>query len=94
MENSSSDWAVFLCQKQNSDISRQNSDNYYSVRIIYCSMPLLKNDLEDLMMKLKKVMMGCVNAMAMMMVQTANSACIWSVHQSEFQQEAEKLKMS
>lgn len=29
------------CQKQNSDISRQNLDIYYSIRIIYCNIPLL-----------------------------------------------------
>lgn len=41
---------------------------------------------------LKKVALGCVNALAMMMVvQTANSACIWIVHQPEFPDEAKKL---
>ena len=48
------------------------------------------------MMKLKsivkKVMFSCVNAMAIMMVvQTANSACIWVVHQPEFPEEARKF---
>lgn len=42
---------------------------------------------------LKKIMLGCVNAMAMMMVvQTANSACVWVVHQSEFPEQANKFK--
>lgn len=42
---------------------------------------------------LKKLALGCVNALAMLMVvQTANSACIWVVHQPEFPKEAEKLK--
>lgn len=41
---------------------------------------------------LKKVALGCVNALAMMMVvQTANSACIWIVHQPEFPDEAKKF---
>lgn len=41
---------------------------------------------------LKKVILGCVNAMAMMLVvQTVNSACIWIVHQPEFPEEAKKL---
>ncbi len=44
---------------------------------------------------LKKVMLGCVNAMAMMMVvQTANSACVWIVHQPEFPEEAIKYVKS
>lgn len=35
-------WPPLLdCQKQNSDISRQNLDIYYSIRIIYCNIPLL-----------------------------------------------------
>lgn len=42
---------------------------------------------------LKKVALGCVNAIAMAMVaQTANSACIWVVHQPEFPKEAEQFK--
>lgn len=40
---------------------------------------------------LKKVVMGCVNAMAMMLVvQTVNSACVWIVHQPEVPREAKK----
>ena len=40
---------------------------------------------------LKKVMLGCVNAMAMMLVvQTANSACVWIVHQPEFPEVAKR----
>lgn len=38
MENSSSNWAIFCCQKQNSDISRQNLDNYYSCTFIFCTI--------------------------------------------------------
>ncbi len=42
---------------------------------------------------LKRVMSGCVNAMAMIMVtQTANSACVWIVHQPKFPKEADKFK--
>lgn len=38
---------------------------------------------------LKKAMYGCVNAAAVMLViQTANSACMWLVHQPEFPKEA------
>ena len=44
-------------------------------------------------MKLKKFLMGCANLMALMMVvQTANSACVWVIHQPEFPAEAEKFK--
>lgn len=40
---------------------------------------------------LKKVALGCVNALAMMMVvQTANSACVWMIHQPEFPEGAKK----
>ena len=42
---------------------------------------------------LKKVALGCVNALAMLMVvQTANSACVWVVHQPEFPLEASKYR--
>lgn len=42
---------------------------------------------------LKKVALGCANALAMLMVvQTANSACVWVVHQPEFPEEAKKLR--
>lgn len=42
---------------------------------------------------LKKVALGCVNVFAMMMVvQTANSACVWVVHQPEFPKEANRFK--
>ncbi len=48
-------------------------------------------------MKLKKILktgiMGLSNAMALFMVlQTANSACVWVIHQPEFPKEAEKFK--
>ena len=44
---------------------------------------------------LKKVMLGCVNAMAMMLVvQTANSACVWIVHQPEFPEVAKRYSFS
>ena len=44
---------------------------------------------------LKKVMLGCVNAMAMMLVvQTANSACVWIVHQPEFPEVAKRYSVS
>ena len=36
---------------------------------------------------------ACINALAMLLVvQTANSACIWVAHQPEFPKEADKLK--
>ena len=42
---------------------------------------------------LKKVMLGCINAMSMLMVvQTANSACVWIVHQPEFPEVAKKYR--
>lgn len=44
-------------------------------------------------MRLKKLfkngLMSCVNALAMLMViQSANSACMWIAHQPEFPEEA------
>lgn len=37
--------------------------------------------------------MGCINALALLMVvQTANSACVWVVYQPEFPEEAERYK--
>lgn len=42
---------------------------------------------------LKKKFICCINVLAMMMVvQTANSACVWIVHQPEFPSEANKFK--
>lgn len=42
---------------------------------------------------LKKVVMRGVNAMAVMMVmQTANSACVWIAHQPEFPDAAKKYR--
>ncbi len=42
---------------------------------------------------LKKAAILGVNAMAMaLVVQSANSACIWVLHQPEFPKEAEKFK--
>ncbi len=42
---------------------------------------------------LKKGIMGCTNALALLLVvQTANSACVWVIHQPEFPKEAEKFK--
>lgn len=42
---------------------------------------------------LKKGIMGCFNSLAVLMVmQTANSACVWVVHQPEFPEEANKFK--
>ncbi len=42
---------------------------------------------------LKRMILRCVNVLAMLMVvQTANSTCVWVVHQPEFPTEANKLK--
>ena len=42
---------------------------------------------------LKKVIYGCITAMAMMLVvKIANSACIWAVYQPEFSVEATRYK--
>lgn len=48
-------------------------------------------------MKIKKVLengvMKCLNILALLLVvQTANSACIWVAHQPEFPEAANKLK--
>ena len=53
---------------------------------------------EDKMMMLKKNfgkgIMALVNAVALLLVmQTANSACIWLAHQPEFPEEANRFKM-
>ena len=71
-------------------------DIYYSIRIIYCNIPLLiKLILGGFNHEAKKVMLGCVNAMAMMLVvQTANSACVWIVHQPEFPEVAKRYSVS
>lgn len=40
-----------------------------------------------------KCIVRCFNALAVLMVmQTANSACVWIIHQPEFPKEAEKFK--
>ena len=49
-------------------------------------------------MKVKKYfgkgMMKCLNVLALLLViQTANSACIWVAHQPEFPREANKFKV-
>ena len=49
------------------------------------------------MMKIKnfvvKNIVTCMNALALLLVvQNANSACVWLMHQPEFPQEAEKFK--
>lgn len=42
---------------------------------------------------LRKGMASCINALAMVMVvQSANSACVWVLHQPEFPKEAEKYR--
>lgn len=42
---------------------------------------------------LEKVVLRCFNAMAIMLVvQTANSACVWIVHQPEFPEVAKKYR--
>ena len=41
---------------------------------------------------LSKGIVGCFNALAMgLVIQTANSACIWLIHQPEFPEEAKKF---
>ena len=41
---------------------------------------------------LSKVIVGCFNALAMsLVIQTANSACIWLIHQPEFPEEAKRF---
>ena len=41
----------------------------------------------------KKGFIGCINALALMLViQTANSACVWVVHQPAFPEEAKKFQ--
>ena len=43
--------------------------------------------------KVEKGMMKCLNVLALLLVmQTANSACIWVAHQPEFPREANKFK--
>ncbi|MBQ5561027.1 MAG: cyclic lactone autoinducer peptide [Lachnospiraceae bacterium] len=43
--------------------------------------------------KVLKKLLGGVNLLALMLVmQTANSACIWVAHQPEFPKEAEKYR--
>ena len=38
-----------------------------------------------------KGIVGCINALALsLVIQTANSACIWLIHQPEFPEEAKK----
>lgn len=49
------------------------------------------------LMKVKKIfgkgVMKCLNALALLLVmQTANSACIWVAHQPEFPEAANKFK--
>ena len=56
-----------------------------------------KNIREDKLMKVKKILengvMKFLNVCALLLVmQTANSACIWVAHQPEFPEEANKLK--
>lgn len=56
-----------------------------------------KNAREDKLMKVKKFLKKCamkmVNDFALILVmQTANSACIWVAHQPEFPESANKFK--
>lgn len=53
--------------------------------------------MKPIIMKLKKYfekgIMKCLNVLALVLViQTANSACIWVAHQPEFPREADKFK--
>lgn len=42
---------------------------------------------------LNRSVMGCVNVLALLLVmQTANSTCIWVAYQPEFPEEANRLK--
>ncbi len=42
-----------------------------------------------------KAVMKCLNVLALLLVmQTANSACIWVAHQPEFPEAANKLKFN
>ena len=48
---------------------------------------------EDKFMEVKKGVMKCLNTLALLLVmQTANSACIWVAHQPEFPEAANKFK--
>lgn len=54
---------------------------------------------EDRLMKVKKIFgkgaMKCLNVLALLLVmQTANSACIWVAHQPKFPEAANKLKFN
>ncbi len=54
---------------------------------------------EDKLMEVKKIfgkgVMKCLNVLALLLViQTANSACIWVAHQPKFPEVANKLKFS
>lgn len=54
---------------------------------------------EDRLMKVKKIygkgVMKCLNVLALLLVmQTANSACIWVAHQPEFPEVANKFKIN
>lgn len=42
---------------------------------------------------IKKGLLSCVNVLALMLVaQTANSACVWVLHQPKFPEEAKRFK--
>lgn len=60
---------------------------------------MLKNIIGDNLMKTKKnfgkTVMNCLNVLALLLVmQTANSACIWVAHQPEFPEAANKFKFN
>lgn len=59
-------------------------------------MMLKKEDkLMEVIKFLGKGVMKCLNVLALLLVmQTANSACIWVAHQPEFPEAANKLKFN
>ena len=63
----------------------------------YMSVTICFESRKENMMKIKnfvvKNIVTCMNALALLLVvQNANSACVWLMHQPEFPQEAEKFK--
>lgn len=60
---------------------------------------MMQKKQEDRLMKVKKIfgkgVMKCLNVLALLLVmQTANSACIWVAHQPKFPEAANKLKFN
>lgn len=85
---------------QSLDIKCRNMDIVFKIFGNRCKMLkniMLKNIKEDKLMKVKKYfgkgVMKCLNVLALLLVmQTANSACIWVAHQPKFPEAANKFK--